>query len=171
MSGDLLGRYDGGVGTRMLNAIELLQPKTVDESRRTYQCRVFLNVFWQKAKSADNKKKKLALLRVFAGLVLGDDPYVAHNQWWARRHFDKHKHRISYLAGGCWVCKLLAECRHHVIQIQHGGRNTQTNIVNLCDSCHHKVHFGEKDPDEWPQTIDFPEQLRKAQAGRKTRKC
>lgn len=150
----------------MLDAIELLKPETVDAHRRTYQCRVFLGVFWQKAKKATNKRKRLSLLRVFAGLVLGEDPYREHSRSWGRRHFEKNKHRIVRLEGCCWVCELRPESRHHVIQVQHGGRNTAQNIVKLCDRCHGAVHATGEEPDEWPQ-IDFTVELSRVQSRRK----
>lgn len=114
---------------------------TIDEQRRTYTCAQTLAVFHQKAKKANNKLKRLRLLRQFANFVLLPDPYITHDQGYHRRHFEKRKARGAfYLAGACWVCGLIAECRHHVIQVQHGGRNIKRNIVNLCVSCHQSVH-------------------------------
>lgn len=33
-------------------------------------------------------------------------------------------------------------CGHHIIQIQHGGRNRKRNLVLLCRECHALVHKG-----------------------------
>lgn len=41
----------------------------------------------------------------------------------------------------CWACRMRkGEHRHHVIQIQHGGRNRYGNGVLLCRGCHACVH-------------------------------
>lgn len=62
-------------------------------------------------------------------------------------------HRAS---GRCFACQRLnATHRHHVIQVQHGGRNTRSNLVRLCVRCHAEVHpwmdpHLEQEPlDEW----------------------
>lgn len=40
----------------------------------------------------------------------------------------------------CFVCLGVTQCRHHVIQVQHGGDNRKSNVVGLCHRCHKKVH-------------------------------
>jgi 5-methylcytosine-specific restriction endonuclease McrA len=40
----------------------------------------------------------------------------------------------------CYCCPNIADVRHHVVQLQHGGRNKKNNIVPLCNPCHCKVH-------------------------------
>lgn len=40
----------------------------------------------------------------------------------------------------CFVCGKDAECRHHIIQLQHGGRNMHDNVVGLCNRCHAEIH-------------------------------
>jgi hypothetical protein len=50
-----------------------------------------------------------------------------------RRHsFNSHKL--------CFVCGLLADVRHHIIQLQNGGINAKKNVVSLCNSCHAEIH-------------------------------
>lgn len=29
---------------------------------------------------------------------------------------------------------------HHIVQVQHGGTNTPSNLVSLCHTCHQRVH-------------------------------
>lgn len=43
--------------------------------------------------------------------------------------------------GHCFACGLRqAIVRHHVVQVQHGGRNRKRNLVHLCRECHAYVH-------------------------------
>jgi 5-methylcytosine-specific restriction endonuclease McrA len=42
--------------------------------------------------------------------------------------------------GNCFACGSRADCRHHIIQLQHGGRNKPENLVSLCDDCHAEIH-------------------------------
>jgi GTPase SAR1 family protein len=49
----------------------------------------------------------------------------------------------------CFVCLGQAHCRHHIIQLQHGGLNQKKNIVSLCSSCHAEIH-------PWLKTLTNP---------------
>lgn len=50
-------------------------------------------------------------------------------------------YRLPNASGSCFCCqKAQATVRHHIIQIQHGGRNFEKNIVGLCAACHRRVH-------------------------------
>lgn len=40
----------------------------------------------------------------------------------------------------CFVCSRPGHIRHHVIQVQHGGRNKGSNLVRLCKECHDQIH-------------------------------
>jgi len=49
--------------------------------------------------------------------------------------------RLPKADGVCFCCQRRpATSRHHIIQIQNGGRNITKNIVSLCASCHRAVH-------------------------------
>ena len=54
------------------------------------------------------------------------------------------KRRASFVSkfGGkvCFLCGGKPECRHHIIQLQHGGLNQRLNIILLCHKCHSKIH-------------------------------
>lgn len=61
----------------------------------------------------------------------------------ARNGFNSHKLSSLPLSEKslCYCCvKNHAVVRHHVIQLQHGGRNRRNNIVPLCNNCHIKLH-------------------------------
>ena len=50
-----------------------------------------------------------------------------------------HPHRP--VTGLCFCCRAApATQQHHVIQVQHGGRNVPRNLVGLCRACHRKIH-------------------------------
>jgi 5-methylcytosine-specific restriction endonuclease McrA len=43
--------------------------------------------------------------------------------------------------GQCWACSGWADLvRHHVIQLQHNGQNTNANLVKICGECHAAIH-------------------------------
>lgn len=49
--------------------------------------------------------------------------------------------RKASAKGPCWACaERPAVHRHHIVQIQHGGRNVDKNLVGLCRRCHGRVH-------------------------------
>lgn len=57
-----------------------------------------------------------------------------------RSKFEFIKPRRFIGLGSCRVCGSAADVRHHVIQLQNGGTNGEQNIVNLCNTCHWKIH-------------------------------
>jgi hypothetical protein len=90
----------------------------------------YLHRFWRHAESG---KDRLWLLREAAA--------------WRVAEVREYRHRRNGAArkppatGRCWVCDgRRATCRHHVVQLQHGGRNTDKNLVDLCRRCHVLVH-------------------------------
>lgn len=47
--------------------------------------------------------------------------------------------------GNFYICQLcegntVAQCRHHVVQLQHGGFKGGRNVVFLCNNCHALIH-------------------------------
>lgn len=41
----------------------------------------------------------------------------------------------------CRLCeKSNAECRHHIIQLQHGGFKGGRNVLFMCNDCHKLIH-------------------------------
>ncbi len=49
--------------------------------------------------------------------------------------------RLPPVEGACFSCQLKkAVHRHHVVQIQWGGRNIERNVVHLCRNCHRSLH-------------------------------
>lgn len=60
-----------------------------------------------------------------------------------RRYIDVRRgsRRFPSATGSCWCCQVKrATLWHHIIQIQHGGRNKARNRVPLCRLCHRKIH-------------------------------
>ena len=130
-----------------------LKLKNIDE---------YLVLFWsqfQKHKKVtkikvnyDSSKKrsyKIELLKSMSGIVLSNPDYVERKN--KRKGFNNsrdsvneesldHEKRIYIIGDKCFVCKEQPHHRHHIIQIQHGGKNIENNIVHLCRSCHKEVH-------------------------------
>ncbi len=44
----------------------------------------------------------------------------------------------------CQQCGKLHCCleAHHIVYREHGGKDTLTNLLTLCETCHHKLHEG-----------------------------
>jgi hypothetical protein len=41
----------------------------------------------------------------------------------------------------CRLCEIdYAQCRHHVVQLQHGGFKGGRNVIFLCNNCHALIH-------------------------------
>jgi 5-methylcytosine-specific restriction endonuclease McrA len=99
--------------------------------------------FKQRTATCSTKAERLALLQDFAErrIESGDGPRQSspHHR---RARFEVRKNRGAYDCMGafCWVCRDPSEVRHHVVQLQHGGRNRKDNIVVLCRVCHALVH-------------------------------
>ncbi len=85
------------------------------------------------------RAKKLQWLTALGSVkfaVLGRDERLNR-----REKFNKHW-SLKGMSDGmpCFLCGSEAHHRHHLIQLQHGGINTQKNHVPLCRSCHTDVH-------------------------------
>jgi len=91
--------------------------------------------FWSRVRGS-SKGQRLALLQDFADRVYEYPPawLIDHR----RDQFGDLERRV--LSGDCFVCHLPAQCRHHIIQIQHGGLNRRDNVVGLCHPCHAVIH-------------------------------
>jgi hypothetical protein len=91
----------------------------------------------EKKRLGGNRRKRLAFLLRWAGL------HVAHKKDYEKRRRGpaRTKSWKRFTNAMCWVCHVAkATCRHHIIQVQHGGGNDNRNIVPLCDGCHAEVH-------------------------------
>jgi len=87
-----------------------------------------------------NPESKLKSLIEMAALVIA---YKKQQPLDARRdQFDEAKSGLHPFRrfGVCFVCGLWATCRHHIVQLQHGGINSKKNVVSLCDKCHAEIH-------------------------------
>ncbi len=55
--------------------------------------------------------------------------------------------RIACLMRDSYTCQFCSKHgerleAHHIIHRKHGGKDTLTNLLTLCDACHHKLHQG-----------------------------
>lgn len=89
--------------------------------------------FWERVTRTLGIVERLLLLQEFAErLVYREQSYSA---------IRKGSPGIKRPRGMCWACQSRkAEHRHHIVQVQHGGRNVLKNIVCLCRGCHAVVH-------------------------------
>ncbi len=58
----------------------------------------------------------------------------------ARDKFLKQKKAKKLFTKLCFSCGEQCQHRHHVIQIQNGGRNDGKNVIPICISCHEEIH-------------------------------
>jgi len=133
------------------------------ESGQLNDIQEYLTVFWSQFQS-QNKKwknlevidnsnmpkgKKLELLKIMTEVKLDDPSFYTRKK--RRDGFNKERNKRSSLTDNqrkkmfvlndsCFVCDDVPHHRHHIIQLQHGGRNIYKNIVHLCQTCHGKVH-------------------------------
>jgi 5-methylcytosine-specific restriction endonuclease McrA len=58
-----------------------------------------------------------------------------------RAKFNGGKRFKKLWGRACFVCgdKGLMH-RHHIIQLQHGGKNDKRNVIPICPQCHSKIH-------------------------------
>jgi 5-methylcytosine-specific restriction endonuclease McrA len=84
-------------------------------------------------------REKLAHLKAMDALRFEKVSYPALKR--ARDAFTTDQSFRYLLKRKCWACsKQPAELRHHIIELQHGGRNERENLVALCNFCHSRVH-------------------------------
>jgi len=97
-----------------------------------------------------DRAKKLELLKIMACIVIDipdkEKRILRRSGFNQNRNFpiglsEKEK-EIYLLKGNCFICDNQPQHRHHIIQLQNGGRNIHLNIVHLCKSCHKEVHRG-----------------------------
>jgi hypothetical protein len=85
------------------------------------------------------RRRKMQLLTAMAGFLLRNTklrPTANHN---IRQHYNKTL-RDEKANLPCFICGGEWHHKHHIIQIQHGGRNLRANWVCLCRDCHREVH-------------------------------
>lgn len=109
------------------------------KTRRVYcpptmsQERYLVLNFWRSFRKCSDK---LSLLRYFSRLR-----WHRRFGWASRAEFEKSG--IEWRQR-CAVCRNKAHHRHHIIQLQYGGRNIPQNIISLCRDCHKKIHIQHK---------------------------
>ena len=90
--------------------------------------------------------KKLEMLRAMAEIRVRGARDEEKLKAVPKRRYEMRKN-FNQTFGGfevqcpCFLCgKPEWHHRHHMIQIQHGGGNSEANVVRLCRTCHRKVH-------------------------------
>lgn len=111
-----------------------LRAQAVASIRPCQSIAVTLREFWDRAEGLHEMVDRLMLLQEFA------DRHVYTKLTWRYGNTRRFKVRRG-LAVQCWACRVnAAHCRHHIIQVQHGGPNKVTNCICLCRGCHAVVH-------------------------------
>ena len=88
----------------------------------------FWGTVWQ-------RQNRIGILREYAAIEV--ESY--HRYLDVRRG---HGSPAAHLAGRCFACGSQPKRLHihHIIQVQHGGRNTEKNLVPICGKCHRAIH-------------------------------
>lgn len=107
-------------------------PNSEPQNRAQAQLKM-LQDFWDRFEK--EPEHRLKFLKEMAELDLGKRPRKQIRL--VRKQFRK---RHIYLGGKCATCPNLATVRHHIIQLQYGGRNRRYNIILICDDCHAIIH-------------------------------
>lgn len=95
---------------------------------------------------------KLETLRRFSRMRWGGQS--------TRDEFARSGLRTSRKCAVCVASRIDGLHRHHVIQLQNGGKNIQANIIALCRDCHKKVHASDR---QWAvMRRKFPRLVKKA---------
>ena len=94
---------------------------------------IVLRAFWKTAmRLAKHRGRRRALCRSYSQIkVTNCVPYFI-----LRRRFRMAPPKDRC----CFCCPAPASCWHHVIQLNHGGRNTRKNLVPICRECHRIIH-------------------------------
>ena len=109
-----------------------------DRQRDQDVIRPWLREFWSEASVVETFDERLGLLLRFAQYRRHEMPRGhRHRMRTGWNHSQERKLEKDLV---CFVCWRLPQCWHHVIQLQHGGTNTQGNRVALCHKCHRRIH-------------------------------
>ena len=96
-----------------------------------HETQLKLNEFWTRVKYGDDR---MGLLR----------EYADYRMVWPQRKSYEQRREIKHegrFFPTCFVCKSVVElCRHHIIQLQHGGSTASHNVVRICGLCHAEIH-------------------------------
>ncbi len=100
----------------------------------------------------DAKESRLNLLKAMANIKIYTKCKSRYSPKKTRSQYNylkksKFRKKSMNVDRPCSVCQSKATEIHHVIQIQHGGRNDKRNLVPICNDCHCKIH-------PWMETND-----------------
>jgi hypothetical protein len=88
-----------------------------------------LETFYAKVKQGRNRA---ILLKEYSFIIVPN--YISYND--RREQFKL----MAYPKASCYVCRLRANHKHHIILLKHGGSNHPHNIIRLCIKCHENIH-------------------------------
>lgn len=83
------------------------------------------------------------MLTVYSKLVVSENVPRLERKRIRNRFRDQKKRdrkRGKYNKAKCECCGAKAKEVHHIISISKGGTNNYDNLVNVCVSCHAKIH-------------------------------
>jgi len=143
--------------------VKTVVARFIQEKKIPNDLKTCLALFWAQFQTNNQKVKdvrscnveqfdrsyKMNVLKAMAGVVLKRPTYSVRKR--RREGFNERRdnpnklttlkeRQMFTLNEHCFVCSKEPHHRHHIIQLQHGGRNVPTNIVHLCRSCHREVH-------------------------------
>lgn len=110
---------------------------------RAKDLKVLLEGFWMKAQQAQEPEQRLALLREYADFTLIKMKKKRRERYRYQFRFGLDAWRKSLTtenAPACFVCWKIAEFRHHIVMLHHGGDNRKQNIVGVCGKDHELIH-------------------------------
>ena len=125
------------------------QPETngtvISSAQPFSDIKLYIGQFWDKFGGSKSDgwnlqpKEKMAELKRMSTLVF---KYKARPLGERRRQFYKVKYKRHSLRahGKCFVCRHLADVRHHIVLLGNGGIDSKRNLVSLCRSCHSVIH-------------------------------
>jgi hypothetical protein len=88
----------------------------------------------------EETKKRLKVLKWYSDIIIK----INTDKSKKRKQFIESREEFidlnDKLHSKCFACIKPSNCRHHIIQIQHGGLNSHKNLICLCNQCHAEIH-------------------------------
>jgi hypothetical protein len=108
----------------------------------------YLRSFWSRSEHLRKNESVLDLLREYAGIRLTD--VTVHRRREREKHWKLIRVGLRKRLGrgkcaSCWCHEDLLW--HHIIQLQHGGSNVDSNLIAICETCHAAIHPWLKAPE------------------------
>lgn len=85
------------------------------------------------------RRDVIALMREYANISVTFGSRN-NNPKLQRQKFTKASRHKKLWGRACICCGKSGSHRHHIIQLQHGGKNDKNNVVPICVKCHSDIH-------------------------------